>query len=109
MSNRYKLTGCARFFIFLILFIPAVYFGLQIFAGDDHRVQEMKEWVNRTVDKAGESNTVEKILKKKEDNNAQKVNENSDLEEELELLKDQLARQEELILELKKELEALKE
>ena len=52
MTRRYKLTGCARFFIFLIVFVPIAYFGLQFFAGDDPRVQEMKEWVDDKVDQA---------------------------------------------------------
>ena len=109
MSNRYKLTGCARFFIFLIFFLPAVYFGLTIFAGDDHRVQEMKEWVSRTVDKAGESNTVEKILKKKEESKTEKAVPSTDLEQEIEYLKEELARQDKLIQELRYEIQLLKE
>lgn len=35
MRPKYKMTGCARFFIFLIIFIPAVYFGAAYFRGDD--------------------------------------------------------------------------
>ncbi len=35
MRPRHKMTGCARFFIFLIFFVPAVYFGAAYFRGDD--------------------------------------------------------------------------
>ena len=96
-------------FIFLIIFIPAVYFGLTIFASDDYRVQEMKEWVSRTVDKAGESNTVENILRNKEKDESTNPTSSMDLEREVEFLKKELDRQEKLIEELRREIESLKD
>ena len=35
MAKKYKLTGCARFFIFLAIFAPLVYFGVSYFKGED--------------------------------------------------------------------------
>ena len=35
MSKKYKLTGCARFFIFLLIVAPIVYFGVSYFQGED--------------------------------------------------------------------------
>lgn len=35
MSKKYKLTGCARFLIFAVIFVPLVYFGVSYFRGED--------------------------------------------------------------------------
>ncbi len=35
MGPRYKVTGCARFFLFLILFVPAVFFGAAYIRGEN--------------------------------------------------------------------------
>ena len=41
------MTGCARFFIFLIIFVPVVFFGAAYFRGDDG-VQVIKEFWHNT-------------------------------------------------------------
>ena len=33
MKRKYKLTGCARFLIFMLIFIPAVWVGVTIYQG----------------------------------------------------------------------------
>lgn len=35
MPPKYKTTGCFRFFIFFLLFVPAVYFGAAYFRGEN--------------------------------------------------------------------------
>lgn len=35
MRPKHKVTGCARFFIFLIIFVPIVFFGAAYFRGED--------------------------------------------------------------------------
>lgn len=35
MSKKYKLTGCARFFIFLLIVAPIVYFAVSYFQGEN--------------------------------------------------------------------------
>jgi len=35
MGPKYKVTGCARFFVFLMLFVPAVFFGAAYFRGEN--------------------------------------------------------------------------
>lgn len=35
MGPKYKVTGCARFFVFLVLFVPAVFFGAAYFRGEN--------------------------------------------------------------------------
>ena len=107
MSDRYKFTGCARFLFFMIVFVPLTYFGLQYFGKDDDRVQEIKEWVDDKVEKAKESDAVEKILKTKKESPPPPI-QNDDLEQELDILKQELIRQDQLIQDLQIELEALK-
>ena len=42
MRPRYKVTGCARFFLFFIIFVPIVYFGAAYFRGENG-VQKIKD------------------------------------------------------------------
>lgn len=35
MKPRYKVTGCARFFVFAIIFIPIVFFGAAFLRGEN--------------------------------------------------------------------------
>ena len=42
MKPKYKVTGCARFFLFFIIFVPIVYFGAAWFRGEDG-VQKLKD------------------------------------------------------------------
>lgn len=35
MKKKYKLTGCARFFIFMIIFVPIVWAGVSIYEGNN--------------------------------------------------------------------------
>ena len=42
MANRYKTTGCARFFFFLIIFVPVVYFGAR-FLDDTGQMEGIRE------------------------------------------------------------------
>lgn len=43
MGPKYKVTGCARFFLFLVLFVPAVFFGAAYFRGENG-VQIIKDF-----------------------------------------------------------------
>lgn len=51
MRPKYKVTGCARFFLFLILFIPAVFFGAAYFRGENG-VQIIKDFYHNIVGKS---------------------------------------------------------
>lgn len=46
MKPRHKVTGCARFFIFFIIFIPIVYFGAAYLRGEDG-LQELKNFYHK--------------------------------------------------------------
>ena len=50
MKPRYKVTGCARFFIFFIIFIPIVYFGAAYLRGEDG-MQKLKDFYYDAVGK----------------------------------------------------------
>ena len=57
MGPKYKVTGCARFFVFLVLFVPAVFFGAAYFRGENG-VQIIKDFYQRIV--GGEDKAVER-------------------------------------------------
>lgn len=48
MGPKYKVTGCARFFVFLVLFVPAVFFGAAYFRGENG-VQIIKDFYHSKV------------------------------------------------------------
>ncbi len=53
MAKKYKLTGCARFFIFLLIIGPLVYFGVSYFRGENP-VEPVKELIKETTEKVKE-------------------------------------------------------
>lgn len=50
MRPKYKVTGCARFFVFFILFIPIVFFGAAYLRGENG-VQIIKDYYHKIVGK----------------------------------------------------------
>ena len=48
MRPKYKVTGCARFFFFLIIFVPAVFFGAAFLRGENG-VQIIKDFYHSIV------------------------------------------------------------
>lgn len=56
MGPKYKVTGCARFFVFLVLFVPAVFFGAAYFRGENG-VKIIKDFYHSIV--GGGSSTEE--------------------------------------------------
>jgi len=53
MKPRYKVTGCARFFVFFALFIPLVFFGAAYIRGENG-VKIIKDYYHKI---AGSSTT----------------------------------------------------
>jgi len=51
MKPKYKTTGCFRFFIFFLIFIPAVYFGATYFRGENG-LQMIKDFYHKIVGKS---------------------------------------------------------
>ncbi len=50
MRPKHKVTGCARFILFFIIFIPLVYFGAAYFRGEDG-MQELKKTYYKIIGK----------------------------------------------------------
>lgn len=99
MGPRYKVTGCARFFVFLILFVPAVFFGAAYIRGENG-VQILKDFYHSIVgkgnaerqeqDPSGDTMSVSELQKKLKD-----------AEQEIRDLKRQLEEKEDEIEKLK--------
>lgn len=72
MGPKYKVTGCARFFIFFIIFIPIVFFGAAYFRGENgmqiikdnyHKIFGGKERTSASSGTAAETYPVEELQK----------------------------------------------
>lgn len=48
MKPRYKVTGCARFFVFAIIFVPIVFFGATYFRGENG-IQIIKDYYHKVT------------------------------------------------------------
>ena len=58
MKPKYKTTGCFRFFIFFLIFIPLVFFGAAYFRGENG-LQILKDFYHKVVGKSSPSSTSE--------------------------------------------------
>lgn len=47
MKKKYKLTGCARFFVFMLIFIPVVWAGVSIYEGNNP-LEPIQKFFNST-------------------------------------------------------------
>jgi chromosome segregation ATPase len=88
--SKYKATGCARFFFFLVVFVPIAYFGAQYLMNSGKWDQIRDKIENVTEDK----NSVEKAIDEK--NSDLDIN-TSAIEERLTQLLDKIKRQDQLI------------
>ena len=61
MTGKYKMTGCARFLIFLVILAPIAYFGSK-YLRDSGTWDKIKEKVENT-----DSNAVERTIEEKRD------------------------------------------
>ena len=98
MPPKYKVTGCARFFFFLIIFIPAVFFGAAFLRGENG-VQIIKDFYHSIV--GGDR-------KAKAEEKAEDTYKVEDLKEELKKAEDEIESLKKEIQEKDKEIEKLK-
>lgn len=98
MKPRYKVTGCARFIVFFIIFIPIVYFGAAYFRGEDG-LQELKNFFNKIRGKE---------ITRIESNSSGDTYEIQDLQKELDAAKAEIRELKNIIKEKEKEIETLK-
>ena len=54
MRPKYKVTGCARFIVFFIIFIPVVFFGAAYLRGENG-VQIIKDYYHKIVGKSDDT------------------------------------------------------
>jgi TolA-binding protein len=60
---KYKSTGCARFFFFLVIFVPIAYFGAQ-YLMESGKWDDIRDKLENVADK-DDKNSVEKAIEKK--------------------------------------------
>lgn len=89
---KYKSTGCARFFFFLIIFVPIAYFGAEYLmkSGKWDDIRDKLENVTENDNK----NSVEKAIEKK--SSSEEVN-SSEVQKKLEQLLDKINEQQKQI------------
>ena len=106
---KYKATGCARFFFFLIIFVPVAYFGSQYLmeTGKWDQIRDKLEEVSSSKERSEssispETESISPEIKKRLERLLEKVNEQAQkLEEQEEIIH----RQNVLIDQLKQQLE----
>lgn len=99
MKPKYKVTGCARFFIFFLFFVPIVYFGAAYFRGEDG-MQKLKDFFNTAIGKK------ERVVgDKKESKDTYRI---EDLQKELDDAKTEIRELKNIIKEKDKEIQRLK-
>gem|GEM_PF-959767 len=113
MRPKYKVTGCARFFVFLVIFVPAVFFGAAYFRGENGMqiIKDFFSGITGGKDEAKEKAKAEdgeKAEEKAKAEDGEKAEEKAKAEETyiIDDLKDELKKAEEEIKTLKEEIEA---
>ena len=99
MGPKYKVTGCARFFLFLIIFIPVVFFGAAYIRGENG-VQMIKDFYHKMTGRNHQQSN------EKPDND--ETYQVEDLKKELDNAKAEIKALKDEIEEKEKEIEALK-
>jgi cell division protein FtsB len=98
MGPKYKVTGCARFFLFLVLFVPAVFFGAAYFRGENG-VQIIKDFYYSIV--GGGSSTEEAKEKAKAEEKAEDEAKEESKDKEIDRLKREIEEKDKEIEKLK--------
>lgn len=99
MRPKYKVTGCARFFIFFLIFVPIVYFGAAFFRGEDG-MQKLKDFYHKVIGK-----TEREKDNKTDTGDTYRI---EDLQKELDEAKAEIRELKNIIKEKDKEIEKLK-
>ena len=97
MKPKYKVTGCARFFIFFLFFVPIVYFGAAYLRGEDG-VQKLKDFYHKMIGKPLSTSN-------QKDPDTYQI---KDLKQELDEAKEEIRELKNTIKEKDKEIEKLK-
>ena len=100
MRPKYKVTGCARFFLFLVIFIPVVFFGAAYFRGENG-MQIIKDFYHQVIGGEKKSPT-----KAEDETKSGKGASDQNTPYEIDVLKSELQKAQEEIISLKAELKA---
>lgn len=100
MGPKYKVTGCARFFVFLILFVPAVFFGAAYFRGENG-VQIIKDFYHSIIGGGSSTEEVKDKAKAEEKAKAEAKAEEEAKDKEIERLKEEIEEKDKEIEKLK--------
>jgi septal ring factor EnvC (AmiA/AmiB activator) len=93
MATKYKATGCSRFFFFLIIFVPVVYFGLK-YLNDNGQLDTIRDKIEQYSDE----NAVDRVINRKnEETTASSETENEGAEQKIRQLLDIVEKQRERI------------
>jgi predicted nucleic acid-binding Zn-ribbon protein len=111
MAKKYKLTGCARFLIFLLIVGPLVYFGVSYFQGENP-IEPVKELIKNTSDKIESTRNSTKVEETtpeetKVETNSSDLDEKSILEGSIKTLKDRVKDKDNEIEDLKEQIKKL--
>ena len=96
MRPKYKVTGCARFFLFFLFFVPAVFFGAAYMRGENG-VQIIKDFYHSIVGGASSPST-----------DTKDINDADDLQKQLKDANEKIEDLEKKVEEQGKEIEKLK-
>ena len=77
MATKYKATGCSRFFFFLIIFVPVVYFGLK-YLNDNGQLDTIRE----KIEEYSDENAVDRVINRKNDESTITADSGNDSAEE---------------------------
>lgn len=95
-KTKYKLTGCARFFIFMVIFVPAVVIGVSYYQGTNP-VQMVKGLI-------GMDGSTTKTEQPANDRPNRNKSETKELQKEIDALQDELKIKDQIIENLEKRL-----
>lgn len=98
MRPKYKVTGCARFFIFFLFLVPVVYFGAT-YARGENGMQMIRDFFGKISGKENQS-------AKPRDRDTYHI---EDLQKDLDEARQEIKELKETIREKEKEIEKLKE
>ena len=101
MRPKYKVTGCARFFVFLVLFIPAVFFGAAFIRGENG-MQIIKDFYHKYFGGEHKETKAKDEAKDKETYDVEAVTEElRKAKEEIKALKEEIEKKDKEIAALK--------
>ena len=96
MRKKYKMTGCARFFIVMLILAPLAYIGASYYQGQDG-IENIKNLLGINAADSGSSDTydgtsrdIQRQLDRSEKRVEELIRENDDLKDEIDKLEKEI-------------------